>query len=174
MKIFFIFLFLTFLVSCSDFDNPTLPDENRSQILLISSFENGLENWNSPGPPHVKVVPEPAPGGGDLSVLLKPESFDGKINTSILLPQNKNIYRFTFWARIGKGNAQALLYVKSNNEKILTKRTFISDTAWSKYVLTDTLNSASDDSLQIVFIGSNSETGLNKTWIDLCLLEKIN
>lgn len=175
MKKFFTFLFFTFtVVSCSNFDDPVSSDEENSNLLFSASFENGLENWNSPGAPHVKIVSNPAPGGGELSVLLKSEFFSGTINTSIPLPQNKNIYRFSFWAKIGNGNAQAYLYLKSNNKKIFNNRIFISDTAWTRYVLRDTLNSAPGDSLQVVFIGSDSEAGLNKTWVDLCLLEKIN
>lgn len=163
-----------FLINCSELDNKITSPEVNNQYLLISSFENGLNGWDSPGPPYVKIVSDPAPGGGELSVLLKSEYFGGTINTSIPLPEEKNIYRFSFWAKIGKGSAKASLYFKSNSETKFSKRIFISDTAWSKYVLEDTLNSVSGDSLQIIFTGSNSEIGLNKTWVDLCLLEKIN
>ncbi len=164
---------------CSEENNPVIPPEPGSSIILYSSFEeNGnssLAGWNfNLDSSLIAFTNDTPPEGGNWAVTIKSAWLIPGVNglyTTVKIPEGTHIYKLSLWGKHESIVGSASLLLVKPDTTIFNFSIQITDTLWKEYTMTDTITAGAGDSLKVNLFGGGSQLLTGTTYFDLCKLE---
>lgn len=149
-----------------------------SVLLINSSFELGgapsFSGWQRENEASISFWSNTPPGGESWSALIQP-LWGTPASLTALVPasQGIRIYRLSIWARRSGPAGTAAIVVKHGDSTTPGNTFAIEDTAWTPFLLYDTLSITSGDSIGVRLSGGLSQTQTGFTAFDLCVFEML-
>jgi hypothetical protein len=172
MKNLFLIILVLFLIpSCKDEVNS--PDDLDGNLIMNPSFEeNGistLKGWESAG--NINFFTDTPPGGGIFSIgLSESNGPPGYVSYSLRVAPGKKIFTFSCWAKTT--NLPGEINVSITGDTVSHSTSIgVTDSIWTSYTISDTVDFIQDDTLRIFLKGSISQLIPSVTYYDNTFLE---
>ena len=167
-------------LACDDVKSVNEPPSIYTDAIANRSFEAGgmftLAGWVQISPGLIDSIHDAPSGGGTWSVGISDTAASNPtaLIFTIAAPAGKRFIRFSVLSRFayGTGSGGKAIVQLQNGDSVTVVHSFpISDSLWTKFGSTDTLNLPVGQSLQVLLEGGTNGTIRSRTIFDLCRLE---